>query len=228
MRRLIKWSDLMLLRILPYSLAILFAASSVYLYKSYRQVKLEIQKNNEAAEIDKLNLTRAHQKTVKELTRDLDETLADKKILKRAIEDIKKKIPSARVVRIMKASTGPVPMDKDAIEALCATKKSAQKQGDTQPIEDAQTPFTGEILVDTVDLRTDAGNLIATGWGEAWQVAPGPRRRLFSGKFDAPATQVSELALEPPEMKKTIATWKIIAGSFGAGVLSVFLYQQLK
>jgi hypothetical protein len=96
--------------------------------------------------------------------------------------------PGAKVVRTVEASTGPVPMDQEALRALC--KELPREQ--TAPPSDIQ----GEGRVKEAYVRAVKGTTVVDGFVECWQ--NNPDRKLFSGPYVAEHTQVIELEQSKP------------------------------
>lgn len=186
-------------RVAPWLIAALAlaAAGIVVVSALRRETAADAERNREieARELLAQNQIVAAQKDHDGMQDDLDAAIKKNTQLKEALEAATRAAPTARVVRIVQASTGPVPMNEEAIRAMCAGLLPSQD--DHKP----ESELKGEIHVASVDLHTDRGNLIATGAAEALQVWPEPKRVLFSGRFIAPATTASELVPPPHEQQ---------------------------
>lgn len=111
--------------------------------------------------------------------------------LRAELERVRSAAPSVRVVEVVRASTGPVPAGGEPREATVQMGPVAR-----EPVPEGAPCLLavgdqGEVRVDEVELRTDAGNGILVGAASAWRVSPGPETRLFGGPFRAPLTSVA-------------------------------------
>jgi hypothetical protein len=184
----------MIARLAPWLLVAVVSACCLLLIQRASRAVDEREKAAEAQQ-----LIAKHQIVVAQVTNaalvDKYKEVSDGNVeLQKAVDEARKAAPKARVVRVVQASTGPVPIDEEAVRTMCAELMPAN-----QSVE-AQAELKGEIKVASVDLRTEKGNIIATGAAEAWQVEPEPRRLLFGGRFIAPATTAAELA-PPPDTR---------------------------
>ena len=186
----------MLARLLPWALAALLAGCCVMLIDRAIRVESDAARAMEANRLVAQGQIVATQKDRDGIKEDLDAAIEDNAQLKDALAEARKAAPGAKVERVLRASTGPVPMSEAAVRSLCASLITPPAQVSEEEPSLPVAPLEGEIHVASVELRADKGNLIAAGGAEAWQVSPGPRQILFSGRFVAPASYLSEV--EPP------------------------------
>jgi hypothetical protein len=181
----------MIARLAPWLLVVAVSCCCLLLIQRASRAVDEREQDAEAQQLVAKHQVVVSQVTAEALAERYKEVSEGNVELKKAIEEVRKAAPGARVTRVVQASTGPVPMNDEAVRTMCAELAPTN-----QSIE-AQAELKGEIKVANVDLRTEKGNTIATGAAEAWQVEPEPRRLLFGGRFIAPTTTAAELAPLP-------------------------------
>ncbi|MBI5545306.1 MAG: hypothetical protein HY901_15555 [Deltaproteobacteria bacterium] len=155
----------------------------------------------EARRLAEAELLRAQGQIVQAQTsaRDLqaraDEAMAENDALRAAIEEAKRVAPEVRIVEVTRASTGPVVATGPAREPPVHPPPGDQQQAAAQPACLLAEGDSAEVLVDEVELRTDAGNRLLVGTAFAWRLSPGPPARLFGGAFKSPLS--TDAALPP-------------------------------
>jgi hypothetical protein len=102
----------------------------------------------------------------------------------------------ARTVIVVRASTGPVPVETPE-------NPDPPKKPDGAPAERPcllRPGDQGEVAVTEAVLETEAGNRVLVGAAEAFRVSPAPRLRLFGGSF---RTEITEAKGEPVPLESS-------------------------
>jgi hypothetical protein len=189
----------MIARLTPWALAALLALCCALLIHRALRVESDAARVAEASQLVAQGQIVAAQRDRYGIKADLDAAIDENAQLKEALDEARKAAPGAKVERVLRASTGPVPMSEAAVRSLCSGLITPPAQVSVDEPALPIAPLEGEIHVASVELRSDKGNLLAAGGAEAWQVSPGPRQILFSGRFVAPASYLSEVAPTPDD-----------------------------
>ena len=207
-------------RLAPWVLAALLGVCCAWLIQRASRVQDDAARAVEATRLAADGQIVEAQRTAKQIEAEKDAMAVGNEALRLALAAAHKAAPGAKVVRTMRASTGP--MVAGGAPRECPVSNREQTTQSTQsPTQSASTcpvclvaPGDSlEVRVAEVDLHTKAGNRVVVGSGECLRVLPLPETSLARGPFEASLTTVHEFA--PPVDDRW--PW-YVHGAIGLGV----------
>ena len=209
----------MISRVIPWAIIVAMAAIGVWLVQRAWWQESEAEREAEMRELEAQEQIVEIRKERDQLKADLDVMLDMNNAMQGALDEARKVAPGAKVVRVVRASTGQV--TSDGVPRIEGRPENYQSMTGSQPIDCLLARGdTAEIRVDQVELETKAGNRVLVGTAEAWRLTPEPETKLIAGPFEADFTHVSGLAPSPPEEHWPWYVHEAIglAAGFGAAV----------
>jgi hypothetical protein len=195
-------------RAIPWVIIVMMDLAVAWLVYRAWPVESEADRAVEAKQLEIDDQIVELQKTRDALNHDLDIALNENAKLSDALDEARKAAPGATVVRVVRASTGPI--------VVCGEPRSPPETKPSGNIDDRSglsercvcppgppcllaKGDTAEVRVSEVDLLTKAGNQVVVGTADCRRVSPPPETSLARGPFEARLTTVSELELPKPE-----------------------------
>ena len=201
-------------RFLPWSLALAFSLCSVWLVHRAWNIEADAARDAEASRLASEGQIVELRKTAADLQRDLDVEIESNTALQAALDEARKAAPGSKVVRMVRASTGPMPAGGQPREC------PVPPIGTACPVCLVAPGDQLEVRVAEVDLQTKLGNRVVVGSGACVRLLPPPETTIAEGEFEASLTRVEELAPTPDKGWPWWANAAIGAGvGFVAGVM---------
>lgn len=151
-----------------------------------RNVISDLERSIEAERLRAEGVYVAGEKKASELAAEARRLAGENSDLARALEEARRKAPSAKPAEVVHSQTGPVVVGPVVPLPCPVSAQCVLRQGDTVSFE-----------VDEVHLKTDAGNEVIVGTAAAWRLTE-PKVMLARGSFQA---ALSAAAVEAPERR---------------------------
>ena len=177
----------MIARVTPWLLVVALALGCAWLVRRAWNAEGEAAQAIEARELAAQDQIVGLRTTVEQLTKEQTTLTNHDAELQDALDAARKAASGAKVVRVVRASTGPMVVGGEPRE--CPVSASTQQC----PTCLLAVGDSVEVRVNEIDIETKADNRVAVGTGECLRVSPPPETSLARGPFEAKLTTVSQL-----------------------------------